>query len=380
MYKIINKKKLIATIILDTIGKIVFAIPRLFSGRKDINSADIYSILVIRTAYIGDVVMTLPLAQVLKRRYPKAKVTFLTSASAKPLFINNPHVDEVLTYDAFWFYGTGLALWRRFIRTLRRKKYDMVIEARADIRDLLFLVFFCRATHKISYSIGGGGYLLNHVVPYPGLTHKVDFHLHLGGYVGCELDDVDGGVYLTSNEQKQATTLLHSSGVKGRFIAVHPGSRLELKRWCLERCAKVYDQLIDTYGVDLVILGAPTETIIATTIQKYMSHSSLSLAGKISLREAAAVMDQAVLFICNDSAPMHIAAAVDTPTVALFGPSESSETGPYKVKSIVVEKKMACRFSCDESHCLNPKFHACMDEIDVNDVYTAACRLLDDRK
>lgn len=357
-------------------GKILFAIPSFFKKSQEISPENIRTILIVRTAYIGDVVMTLPMLKVLKNRFPKAHITFLTSKAAQPLLDHNPYVDQVISYDPFWFYKTGLLAWFGFIKKIRQQRFDLVIEARADIRDLALIVFFCKAQHKISYAIGGGAYLLNHVVPYPGLIHKVDFHLHLASYLGCSLDDIDSGLYLSGPEQQMGLDILAEEGVEGSFIAAHPGSRLFLKRWPLDRCAKLYDELIESYNMPVVLIGSSGETSIVETIQEMMTHDSVSFAGKIGLRELAAVIDRATVFICNDSAPMHIAAAMGTPTVAIFGPSKSLETGPYNVSCQVVEKRMSCRNSCDESHCLFDHYHACIDDISQKDVLCAVGKII----
>lgn len=376
MYKIINKKKLIATVILDTLGKLAFAIPKLFFRPQPIRPEQIRSILVVRTAYVGDVVMTLPILKALKAKFPQAGITFLTSRSALPLLENIPSLDAVLAYDPFWFYKTGFAAWFDFIRKLRRQRFDLVIEARADIRDLALIVFFCRARYKVSYAVGGGAYLLTHVVDYPGLTHKVDYHLHIASYLGCSLTELDSGLYLSAAEIERGQQTLVDKGVAGSFIVVHPGSRLFLKRWPLLRCAALCDELIEKYQRPIVFVGAPSEIEIVETIQAAMHHETVSLAGRISLRELAAVLGKADVFICNDSAPMHIAAAMQTPTVAIFGPSKSRETGPYGVVCRVVEKEMVCRTSCDENSCRFASFHACMEQITVSQVMSAAAELL----
>jgi ADP-heptose:LPS heptosyltransferase len=289
---------------------------------------------------------------------------------------NNPFIDDIIVYDAFWFYGTGLASWFNFVRSIRQKQYDLIIEARADIRDIALLVSFCKARYKVSYGVGGGSYLLTHVVPYPGLTHKVDYHLNLASYLGCSLDNIGGGIFLQDTEKMAVAKLLANEGVSGTFIAVHPGSRLFLKRWPLERCASLCDTMIQRYGVPVVFVGAPAETEMVDSIEEMMTRKPLSLAGRLSLRELAAVLERAELFVCNDSAPMHIAAAVKTKTVAIFGPSKSHETGPYDVVCKVVERDMACRKSCDESRCRFEQYHACMTSITEADVLSSVHELM----
>lgn len=371
-----------ATIVFDTLGKLAFLLPRSFQQKRAIAKTSISSILVIRTAYIGDVVMTLPILKMLKSKYPEAKITFLTSKPAKAILENNPLIDELLIYDPFWFYDTTVGHWLQFVKNLRKLRFDLIIEARADIRDLLFLVFFIKAKLKVSYDIGGGSYLLTHIVPYHGVTHKVDYHINIGKYLGCPDDETDFAIHLLADEKQRADTLLVINYIRRPFVAIHPGSRLFLKRWPPERFAKICDYIVDTYHRSIVFIGASNEQPLVEAVQKEMVQTSYSLAGKINLRELAAVLERADLFICNDSAPMHIAAAMKTKTVAIFGPSKSIETGPYGNMHRVVEKEAQCRSSCDEGKCQSKPFHHCMLEIEVADVLKAVTELMvpqDDR-
>jgi ADP-heptose:LPS heptosyltransferase len=104
--------------------------------------------------------------------------------------------------------------------------------------------------------------------------------------------------------------------------------------------------------------------------------AAVSLVGEFDLRQLMAVIAEASLLVCNDSGPMHMSAAVGTPVVAIFGPSKSVETSPFWVKSAVVEKNFPCRFKCDESSCLNSRYHGCMKDISVDDVLDAVNRTI----
>ena len=377
MYKIVNKKKLYATIAADAVGALVYAPARLLKRREEVRPAEVRELLVIRTAYIGDVVMTLPLLKPLRQRFPQARISFLTGTRAAAVLENNPYLDAVIGYDPFWFYPSGVAGYRSFISELRRTRFDLVIEARADIRELLFLVRPLKARHKVSYDIGGGGYLLTDVVPYGGLKHKVEYHLDIARHLGCPEGPVDWGVYLREEEEREVGEILRRAGIEGPFIAIHPGSRLPLKLWSPERYAALCDALGACQGLPVVLLGSPDERPLAARIADIASRKTVNLAGGLPLRELAGVLSRATILVCNDSSPMHIAAAMKTPTVAVFGPSKSVETGPYAVPSRVVEKHYPCRLDCDESTCRNPaKPHGCMRDIAVEDVLCAAEDLL----
>lgn len=376
MYKIINKKKQIATIAADFIGKILFCPAGFFKKSREISSKTVRSILVIRTAYIGDVVMTLPILQPLKERFPEAKISFLTSTWAEEILTNNPYINEIITYNPFWFYSGSTAEYFGFIRQFRKRRFDLVIEARGDIRESLFLVWPLRTKFKISYDVGGGEYFLTHVVPYRGLNHKVEYHLDIVRYLGCNCHDISWQIYLEEAEKKKVKEIKREHKISKPFISIHPGSRLPLKKWSAERYALLSDMLITTCGMPIVFFGSEGEKKIVDEIADMMRHKPIMLAGKLSLREMAGILSETTLFICNDSAPMHIAAAMKTPTVAIFGPSKSRETGPYGNVHRVVEKDFSCRFTCDESICKNKVYNECMKAISVEDVYKAIKELL----
>ena len=126
----------------------------------------------------------------------------------------------------------------------------------------------------------------------------------------------------------------------------------------------------------VVVFGAGSEKALVAEMASCMKRKPVSLAGALSLREMAGVLARAALFICNDSAPMHLAAAMKTPTVAIFGPSKSVETRPYGEGHCVVEKEFPCRFACDENSCHYERYNACMDDLSVDDVFHAAEELL----
>jgi len=376
MYKIINKKKLVATAVADGIGHLLFGAYRLFRKNGKVRTDEIKNILIIRTAYIGDVVMTLPVLKPLKELYPGAKISFLTAAGAVEVLKNNPFVDEVIAYDPFWFYPSSMWAYGKFIRQMRTRAFDLVIEARADIRDILLLAWPLKARYRLSYDVGGGGYLLSHVVPYPGLRHKVEYHLDLVRYLGYRGNGLEWGVYLSDAEQQRVSAIIAEQGIGPSFIAVHPGSRLLLKRWPVQRYGALCDGLMEKYGMPVVVFGAGSEKALVAEMASCMKRKPITLAGALSLREMAGMLARADLFICNDSAPMHLAAAMKTPTVAIFGPSKSVETRPYGEGHRVVEKEFPCRSACDENSCHYERYNACMEDLSVDDVFHAAEELL----
>jgi ADP-heptose:LPS heptosyltransferase len=376
MYTITNKKKLAATIAADLAGFVLFGLQRLFRKKGKIRADQIKEVLVIRTAYIGDVVMTLPILKPLKELFPTARISFLTAARAGDVLKNNPFVDEVIAYDPFWFYPTSVASYWEFIKHMRTRTFDLVIEARADIREILLLAWPLKAKYRLSYDVGGGGYLLTHKVPFRGIQHKVEYHLDMVRYLGYSGRELEWGIYLTDDELSNVRELMGRHAIERPFVAVHPGSRLPLKRWPPDRYAAVSDELAGRCNMQVVLLGAGDEKPIVDAVASAMKHKPISLCGELSLREMAGVLSEAALLICNDSAPMHIAASMGTPTVALFGPSRSRETGPYGGSHCVVEKEFRCRAGCDTTSCRHDRYNACLADITALDVLDAAEALI----
>jgi len=376
LYKIINRKKLVATAVADGIGRVLFGLPRLLRKSGRIPPEDVRDILVIRTAYIGDVVMTLPILKPLRELYPRARIAFLTASGAVDVLKGNPFVDEVIAYDPPWFYPSSTSAWPEFINRMRRRTFDLVIETRADIREILLLAWPLKANYRVSYDVGGGGYLLTHCVPYPGLRHKVEYHLDLVRYLGYRGRDLEWGIYLSPEERQRVREIMERKGTGQPFIAVHPGGRLPLKRWPARHYAAVCGKLTEKYGMPVVVFGSENERPIVEEMISAMKQRPVDLAGEVSLREMAGILSHASVFLCNDSGPMHIAAAMKTPIVAVFGPSKSVETGPFGGEHRVVEKAFPCRPTCDESSCRFERYNACMEDVSPEDVFRAADDLI----
>lgn len=378
-YRIINRKKLLFTLAADMVGNIICLPKRLLKKKRVINPDEIKNILVIRTAYIGDVIMTLPLLKPLKERFKNSRITFLTSAKAEGVLQNNPYIDEIITYDPFWFYPTVWGGYFKFIKGLKERAFDIVIESRGDIRELLLLVMPLKSFIKISYGVGGGGFLLTDVVPSKGRNHRVEYHLDIAKCLGCDTrSNMEWGVYLNDAEEKRISSMLNSEGLcdNDTIVAIHPGARKDLKCWSPEGYAAVADAIINEFGFPVLLTGTPEEIPLVKKVEGMMLNKPVVIAGKTKLRELAGILDRCALFICNDSSPMHIAAAMKTPTVAVFGPSKSLETGPYGNIYRVVEKDFPCRYNCDENTCRHTVYKECMKTITPDDVYSAVHEIL----
>jgi len=380
--RIVNKKKRLITEFLDKIGYGVFKPISLFwPKRKD--TKKIKNILAIRTAYIGDVVLTIPAIKLLSDRFPQAKISFLTCSTAKNALEKNPYIHEIMTYDAPWFYPQKklsiLGNYVSLIRTIRSRRFDMIIEFRGDFRDILMIVFPSHASRKVGYGITGGGYLLTDVVACTDYKHKVEFHLDIVRSLGCNSKPDIMNLYPTPEDRSTVERLLQEMGIKrgGILVGIHPGGRVKLKCWDIEYYAEVADALIERYGANIVITGGPDEVEIGESLLRLMKRKGFNLCGKLSLRQLQALMGEMQLFITNDTASLHIASGANVPTVAIFGPSEVWDTGPLSKIHKVIIKNMPCRATCDTYQCHNKNYHECLKSIKPPEVIEACAEILE---
>lgn len=383
MLRVVNKKKRIMMTGVNLVG---YAAWFMMGGflRKHVRrqtSREVRKILAVRLAYIGDVIMTLPALQPLRERFPKAKLSFLVGSKAAEVLKNNPFLDEIITYDAPWFYPQpplqALRDYVRLVKKLRKKKFDLVIDFRGDFRNILFVVFASGASRRVSYDMTGGGYLLTDVVPYKEDKHKVEFHLDIVRALGANCNGARITCFPSGHECDRVHRLLDRYEIpeKDLLVGIHPGSRLPLKNWEAENYATVADKLVEDYGAAIVIVGSAGEKGLADGILGLMRHKGINACGLLSLRELWVLIERMHLFLCTDSAPMHLASGANIPIVALFGPSEWWDTGPLSEKSIVQKIDLACRTWCDSHTCRHDIYQYCLKAIEPSDVLTS-CRTL----
>jgi heptosyltransferase-2 len=379
---IVNRKKRIAAAVVDTIGRILFFlfVPKRI-GRE--LPGDVRSILAVRLAYIGDVVLTIPALKPLAQTFPEAEIVFVTSSSAREVFEENPYVDEVITYNAPWFYPSRklsiVRQWLKIIRTLRERRFDMAIDFRGDLRNISFLVFPSGARYKVGYDITGGGYLLDRVIPCRAKKHKVEFHLDIVRELAEDKIQPDMmNLYPTDSDREKTGNMLHRVGIGAGdvVIGLHPGGRVPLKSWAPSRYATLADLLIEKYHVKIVVTGGPNEVALADRVLAGMKGDGVNMAGVLSLRQLQVLLRRVNLFVTNDTAVLHIASGVNTPTVAIFGPSEVWDTGPLSEANKVVMRPMKCRETCDTYRCNNKDYHACLRSIQPAEVMRACEALI----
>lgn len=327
----------------------------------------IRKVFIRSTNWIGDAVMTTPALGAIRATFPRAEVVVAANPIVAELFSPHPYIDRVMVFDKKNLHR-GTAGFLHFCRTVRRERFDLAILLQNAI-EAAIIPFLARVPRRAGYRTDGRGMLLTHGVPVgkeERSLHHTEYYLHMLSELG-----ITGGtrrlvLECTKEEISWAAHLLRGS--RG-WIAVNPGAAFgSAKRWLPERFAAVADALTFEYNVKVLLTGSPAEVGIGKGIEEAMQSQPLNLIGKTSVRQLMAVLSLCRLIITNDSGPMHVAAALGTPIVALFGSTDHTTTSPLAGNFRVVRKDTPCA-PCLKRTC--PTDHACMEAITVEDVLKA---------
>ena len=338
-------------------------------------------ILIFQTAFIGDVILTLPLAQILHQRFPGAHVAFVAIPAASAVLANHPAVDEVIEYDKRGM-DRGLAGIRSVASRLREGSFDLALIPHRSIRSAL-IGWLSRTPRRIGFSTSSGRWLFTDTVsPTPG-AHEIDRNLDLlkpiiPERIPAELPEL----HPNGMDEDVVTSILaeHARDMTGdAMIAVAPGSVWATKRWPKEYFVGLVELLI-TRGCSVALVGGPEDgTLCAEILQRVGNRGVISFAGKLSLLQSAALIRHCRVMVSNDSAPMHIAVARKVPTVGLFC-ATTPELGfyPYTNDAIVVQKNLFCRPCGSHGGRRCPLgTEDCIREISPDAVLQAVAKLLD---
>ena len=331
------------------------------------------NVLVIKLRYIGDVLLATPVLQSLRAAWPEARVTVLVNRGTEGVLARNPHVDEVLILDRVGA-GRGIGL----LRALRRRRYDCVIDLTDSDRSAVMTMATGAPTRVgFNWEHRWRGLAYTSIVDLAyGALHMVDYDLGALGPLGVSAVTNRPTLHAGQQGATEAAGLLADAGagLTGRpWIMIHPGARYWFKAWPEDRFAAFIDRM-GACGLPSALVGGPGEQEKAERLSALCEHAPVNVTGRTSLPGLAALMRHCALFVGNDAGPMHMAAAVGTPVVALFGPSDPAVWGPRGVQSSVLYKGLDCR-ACFHPTCTRGS-DSCMNRISVEEVLEETKRLL----
>ncbi|WP_051092406.1 lipopolysaccharide heptosyltransferase II [Geopsychrobacter electrodiphilus] len=332
----------------------------------------IRKIMVRVTNWVGDAVMGTVEMMALRSSFPDAEIVIVANPLVAELFSDHPACDRVLIHDRKGLHR-GVFGHMKMVLALRREQFDLAVLLQKAAGAAL-LAFLARIPRRMGFSSDGRKLLMTHTIPFDReiwAMHRVQQYRALFAAFG--IDGGDGRLCLgvTPGEQGWAEGQLGG----GNWLAINPGAAFgSAKRWVPERFAAVADRLCQQYGFSVVLTGGPAEIEIGLAIEQAMSHKPQNLIAKTSVRQLVAVIDRCGLMVSNDSGPMHVAAALGTPVVAIFGPTDHTKTHPWCDHYRVVRHPVDCA-PCMLKVC--PIDHPCMEGVTTEMVVEAACALLD---
>jgi heptosyltransferase-2 len=345
------------------------------------------AVLVMGPNWVGDAVMSMPVLANLRRGLPKAKIELVVPAYVAPLFEEHPHLDRVLIRSQRPSWREHLAQ----VRALRRRRYDVVLLLPNSFRTGLW-TWMVRPPMRIGYATDGRRWLLTHPVAAEDVqplrrrgahayraseNHQIEAYLRL--LAPLQIPVVERLPQLTPSSRAKAEAerlwTYHGLGRDERVIGICPGAAFgPAKRWWPERFAALADRLMERLGIRVGLFGSPAEVSLIDHIRSLMNQPAISFAGQDTLSSFTALAARCRVLITNDSGAMHIASAVGTPVVAMFGPTDPRRTAPMGPQATVLRHDVPCS-PCFRTICPFAD-HPCMRLIAVEDVYEAVLHRL----
>jgi len=340
-------------------------------------------ILLTRTDRIGDVVLSTPAIKAVRDKYPDAHIAFMVRPYAKDLVDGNPCLNEVIIYDK---YGKHKNIFStiNFALGLRKKKFDIAIMLHPTSR-----------VHLISYIAGIPkrigfdrklSFLLTKKIPHTkqeGNKHEVEYTLDLLKGLNIENCDKELFVPIHENDIESVEKLLgeYHVGEGVPLVAVNPGASCKSKKWAPDNFANVSDKLAKKYKARIIIVSDDANMKSASAVSDKMKYEPVNFAGKTTVGELSALLSKCRLFISNDSGPVHIATAVDTPVISIFGRKDPGLSpkrwGLWSKKSAVLHKDVGC----DPCLAHNCKIEfKCLNSVTSEEVLSIAEKFLEAQK
>jgi lipopolysaccharide heptosyltransferase I len=314
-------------------------------------------ILIVKPSSLGDVVHALPTVNLIRRRFPQAHISWLINNTLASLLSRSPIIDELILFERHRFGSlTQLPQFGKFLGTLGRRQFDVALDLQGLLRSGV-MTWATRAGRRIGLSDAreGAGCFYTEIVSVPR-AHAVDRYLLAARHLGCDTTPVEFPLGVSESVAREG------------LIAVSPSARWATKLWGGDKFA----ELIRCLPRERVVLtGSAAERELANQI----AQGCRNLAGQTDLFQLAELYRRCCVVITNDSGPMHLAAAVGTPVVAIFGPTDPALTGPYGSQHVVLRAGIACS-PCFKDYCANRVQMECMKLVSVEPVLEAAKKFL----
>ena len=352
---------------------------------RPLHSQDIKSFLLWMPNWIGDVVLTFPVVQALRRAYPAARIFVLAKSPLDELLLGHPAIDTVLTLPS----GPENGFWQRVNFARNLKKYNFDVGALfPNSFGSAFLLSLTGAKYRIGYNTEGRDIFLTHpVTTTPRLNkgqYRVEYYFKILSSLKLDTPDLNFAPLTPQEGDDTTREVLLNMGLDEdeEFITLHPGTSKVERGWHAERFGILCQKLIKEDGKLVVLLGTKQESELLNRIRNFGQPETIKIIPPVNLRVLTGLIKKSQMFIGNDSGMMHLAAMVGVPVMGIYGPGSPESTGPYMDpdNQEVVTRNYSCspcrqKFfkECKPSPLYKPY---CLEDISVKDVHEGVRRLL----
>lgn len=335
------------------------------------------SILIIKLSAIGDVVHTLPFLEVLRKNFPEARLDWVVEEESSQIIEGHKGIDNIIvsrrkSWQKRLVKGRGRSAAFKeiiqFLKQLRAREYELVIDLQGLFKSAI-LAGLSKGKRKIGPHWGREGsqlFLTERPFFVDADEHAVDKYLKVAEYLGCEKDSWKGHIPIRESDKRSIDKVFHNKGIEDQsLVAINPFAKWKTKLWEPEKFAALADRLQKELACHVVFTGSRQDRVEIDAIMDILEKKAINLAGKTTLKELAYLYSKSQLLVSTDTGPMHIAAAMGCPVVALFGPTAPWRTGPYGKNHRVIRDEIEC------SPCFNKKCDhvSCMRNITVDRVF-----------
>ncbi len=333
-----------------------------------IDMSDVRRILLVKPSSLGDIVHAMPVVAALKGRWPAAHLTWVVKRQWADL------VERVEGVDRMWPVEFTVAGWLGQARALRAERFDLMIDLQGLFRSAA-LGWLSGAPRRVGFLNGreGSPWFYTHRVPVPTADmHAVDRYLLVAAAVGAAHKGVPAFRFtMLERDCSPVRELLRRRGLSWEqpWVAMSVSARWATKRWPLRSFAAVADHLFGE-GLPVVVIGNEQDRADLHALKAATRHPIIDVVGALPLGSLPALLSKAAVMVTNDSGPMHVAAAVGTPVVALFGPTSAGRTGPYGAHHTVLTHEVPCR-PCFSRVCRHTVHMECLQRLAPEQVLEA---------
>jgi lipopolysaccharide heptosyltransferase II len=328
---------------------------------------------------MGDMILSTPVLKAMRQAYPHAYIAVMVRPYTRAVVQGNPYIDEVIVFDKKE-YGVNIFRLFSFIRSLRQKRFDLALILHPTNRDHL-IMFLSGIKKRVGYDRKMGFLLTDRMAhdKQKGQKHESEYALDTLRFIGIHPQDKEFFVPVDRTAELWAEDLFLKAGIKPseRIAVINPGASCPSKIWPAERYSAVADALAGR-GFKIIVLAGPEvlDQRTARSVIDLMKAPAMDLIGKADIPETASLFRRCSLVISADTGPMHIAAAVGAPLIAIFGRNQQGISpkrwGPVNSNSVVLHKDAGCT-DCRAHDC--KRDFVCMKAITVEEVLFAAQRL-----